>query len=431
LFFNLFLLLFPLLFCFPAEWFVPTPFGVLAPSDFLLPALILLLLPGALERRPHLIQPTQLGITFVAFLAWATLGVLLIMRYTPDARHLSYWMPFGLLKIGKFAEYGMFGFLLCRAVHTPERQRRFRLSLYVGSALLSVAVIKLFRPDLSVSSDGKNALSCMLAVLAVFWTGTYLKSESFWHRLSILSLLVLVCAAALFTRGRGGWFGGTAGLAYLLLKHGPPFHIRLRSVALATVIAAATLIIVARTPAVSELLLSTFRAREHAIAKTSEFGRHYGFDDGGRLRTWLHEVQKLPYAPVLGVGFFQRNPSSGLWSTGSHNFLLQIALETGLVGLALLLRILWRLWFGLRTIASHQTLIRSILITAFVLGMSGEYFYGTLVLLCFSTIIGLLLAEHASTLAHLARRLRPALDACHERLAPRRLAADPLCGVGR
>jgi len=55
-------------------------------------------------------------------------------------------------------------------------------------------------------------------------------------------------------------------------------------------------------------------------------------DDGGRFQTWDHEARKLDNAPIFGTGMWHRGGSSGLWTTGSHNYWLQMFLETGVVG---------------------------------------------------------------------------------------------------
>ncbi len=46
----------------------------------------------------------------------------------------------------------------------------------------------------------------------------------------------------------------------------------------------------------------------------------------------LHESAKFPKSPIFGTGFYHRGEKSGLWLTGSHNFWIQMFLETGLVG---------------------------------------------------------------------------------------------------
>jgi hypothetical protein len=113
-------------------------------------------------------------------------------------------------------------------------------------------------------------------------------------------------------------------------------------------------------------------------------------DDGARFSTWVHEAPKLVNAPILGTGFYHRGGTSGLWDSGSHNFFLQMFLETGVVGGILMMSLFALTWrqAGLRTTSLNKISVatRAALITAIVGGMSGEYFYGGVsVLVLFAT----------------------------------------------
>ncbi len=110
-----------------------------------------------------------------------------------------------------------------------------------------------------------------------------------------------------------------------------------------------------------------------------------GIDDGNRLYIWGVEASKFVYSPVLGTGFFHRGASSGLFSAGSHNFFLQIALETGGPGIIALLMIFARMWRqagGAAARAEGEDIpVRAALVAAIVGALSGEYFYGSTPLL--------------------------------------------------
>jgi hypothetical protein len=113
-------------------------------------------------------------------------------------------------------------------------------------------------------------------------------------------------------------------------------------------------------------------------------------DDGARFSTWVHEAPKLVNAPILGTGFYHRGGTSGLWDSGSHNFFLQMFLETGIVGGILMVSVFALTWrqAGLKTTSLNKISVatRAALITASVGGMSGEYFYGGVsVLVLFAT----------------------------------------------
>ena len=103
-------------------------------------------------------------------------------------------------------------------------------------------------------------------------------------------------------------------------------------------------------------------------------------DDGARVSTWTHEAPNLINAPVLGTGFYHRGGASGLWDSGSHNFFLQMFLETGVVGGILVISVFVLIWrqAGLTAVSRNKISVptRAALITAIMGGMSGEYYYG-------------------------------------------------------
>jgi hypothetical protein len=116
-----------------------------------------------------------------------------------------------------------------------------------------------------------------------------------------------------------------------------------------------------------------------------------GIDDGARVVSWTTGLRQFN-APVLGTGFFHRGGESGLDFTGSHNFFLQMFLETGIPGGVLMLIIFYRLW---RMAASRSTKLaglelpaKAALVAAMVGGSSGEYFYGGTMLLVLLGVCG-------------------------------------------
>jgi O-antigen ligase len=85
-------------------------------------------------------------------------------------------------------------------------------------------------------------------------------------------------------------------------------------------------------------------------------------------------------SPLLGTGFFHRGGESGIYATGSHNFFLQMFLETGLPGGILMLLIFLRMWkvsgSEIARDSGFTVPVRSALTAAIIGGMSGEYYYG-------------------------------------------------------
>jgi O-antigen ligase len=143
-------------------------------------------------------------------------------------------------------------------------------------------------------------------------------------------------------------------------------------------------------------------------------------DDGARIWTWQHEAPKFLAAPVMGTGFFHRGDLSGLWSSGSHNFFLQMFLETGIVGGGLVILVFACAWRQACCRVAMQNRVsvatRAALVTAITAGMSGEYFYGgtgVLVLFAVLALVGSLPSEpfvHLSDGSHFHPiRLRTAL----------------------
>ncbi len=104
-----------------------------------------------------------------------------------------------------------------------------------------------------------------------------------------------------------------------------------------------------------------------------------GIDDGSRPDAWLQGLDQF-HSPVSGTGFFHRGGDSGLVSTGSHNFFLQMFLETGILGGTLILALFYGMWLQAASpvarLANLEVPVKGALVAAFVGGLSGEYFYG-------------------------------------------------------
>src|SRR6185312_13580583 len=115
-----------------------------------------------------------------------------------------------------------------------------------------------------------------------------------------------------------------------------------------------------------------------------------GIDNGGRPDQWLAGISQF-HSPLFGTGFFHRGGASGIYPTGSHNFFLQLFLETGIPGGLMILYIFYLLWKQADSPSARAAGIalsaKASLIAAVICGMGGEYFYGgmgifTLFLIC-------------------------------------------------
>jgi O-antigen ligase len=164
------------------------------------------------------------------------------------------------------------------------------------------------------------------------------------------------------------------GLIWFLYRRG---FLKQRTLAITLVFAAAAVLAYQQVPVFRLDVDRTLNPDSSFLAKYD--AGVLGFDEGARLTTWAHEGAKLFEAPILGRGFFNRFPGSGLWWTGSHNFWLQMLLETGIPGGLAILAIMWILWRESRRIGVLP--VEVALLVAFVGGLGGEYFYGGMPLL--------------------------------------------------
>jgi O-antigen ligase len=214
-----------------------------------------------------------------------------------------------------------------------------------------------------------NAISVMAAILGTYLCGLWLrrKVENRWSRCLILVAIASLVVGSAVSQGRGGWVAGIAGMGYLCYRGGLRKH---------------ALLIITATP-VCFLLLYTFSpAFQQRVQFTFSQGEASSgpVDDGGRPENFAKGIEQFQLSPILGTGFFHRAGDTGLYPNGSHNFFLQMFLETGIPGGLLMLAIWWRLWCLAGSAASKRAgldiPVRAALVAAMVGGTSGEYFYG-------------------------------------------------------
>ena len=360
----------------------PTGFGTLELSDFLIgPFLILVALAGRRQGRLaiHRLTPLLLG-----FATWALFSTLLIRERYGYADHLA--VIAGVLKLGKLVLYGTAGVLTARALADEAQRRLFPWALLTAGIVVAFALLwvhdssESLRPTQAASGyKAENAVSVMMAMLLCYLGGLWAcgQGTARWRSLAGPGLALMVLGF-LLSRGRGGWVAALAGAAYLVYRRGLGPRLLVARAGAAVVIGAAY------------GTLPEFRAEvDRTIWPDQDALRWHqagvgGFDDGARLSTWAHELAALARSPLLGTGLFHRGGTSGLWVTGSHNFFLQMFLETGLVGGLLVLGVFWRMWRDAGSAPARavgqDAPVRSALVAAFVGGLTGEYFYGGMVL---------------------------------------------------
>jgi O-antigen ligase len=371
------------LFCFPLL-FVPnggfshrTTFGVLEVSDWLIAPFIVLLVmvPSAkYEQRVSKLIPI-----LWSFAAWALLSTLSIhfrYEYLDDVPILLG----SLLKLARLVLYVSAGILVARKLSDPKVRWEWLWSLLAALLMLSMGLLASSRgqgPQPTDALQGYKSYNVMivsLAILTSYIAGLWLENAGGrrWSQSAGIVIAVALCSVLISTslssHGRGGWLALAAGFGYILCKRDHAFK------TLAIIVVFGLLFLAGYET------LPNLRSLVDLTVSPSENGQSQSVDDGARISTWAHEAPKFVNAPLLGTGFYHRGGTTTLWDTGSHNFFLQMFLETGLVGGSLLLLAFALGWrqAGLTGTSRNRIGIptRAALITAIVGGMSGEYYYG-------------------------------------------------------
>jgi len=374
---RLWLFFFPLLFMPNAGFSHRTDFGVLEVCDWLIAPFIVLLMiaPSAkYEQRVAKLNPL-----LWSFLVWALLSTLSIhfrYEYLDDVPILIG----SCLKLARLVLFVMAGVLIARKLGDPKARGEWLWSLLAALLMLSMGLLansgdpNAQPTDVLEGYKSYNAIVVSVAILCSYIAGLWIDSGGSrrWRQCASVTIAFAVCSvfisSSLSSHGRGGWLAFAAGFGYILLK---------RTQTLKTLV---IIFIVGLVCITAYEILPNFRSVVDLTLSASDDATLQSVDDGSRISTWVHEGPKLVNAPLLGTGFYHRAGASGLWETGSHNFFLQMFLETGVVGGGLLILIFALTWrqAGLTAMSRNKISVstRAALITAIVGGMSGEYFYG-------------------------------------------------------
>ncbi|MGA9041178.1 MAG: O-antigen ligase family protein [Terriglobales bacterium] len=374
---RLWLFYFPLLFLPNFGFSKQTDFGVLEVSDWLIVPFIVLLVIAPSARYEQ--RVSKLDTYFWGFLAWALLSTLSIhfrYQYLDDVPILLG----SCLKLAKLALYVIAGAFVARKLLDPQVRGEWMWSLLAALLMLSIGLLVSSNDPGTEPTDALegyksyNAIIVSVAILCVYIAGLWIDSVGSrrWRQCASVTIIFAICSvfisSSLSSHGRGGWLALAAGFAYILWK---------RTQAIKTF---AIIFILGLASIAAYETLPNFQSLVDLTLSPSEDAQFESVDDGARVSTWIHEAPKLINAPVLGAGFYHRGGTSGLWETGSHNFFLQMFLETGIVGGILLISICVLIWRQAGLTATNRNKIsvatRAALITAIVGGMSGEYFYG-------------------------------------------------------
>ncbi len=374
---RLWLFYFPLLFIPNFGFSHQTSFGVLEVSDWLIAPFIVLLLitPSAkYEQRASKLSPLLWG-----FLLWALLSTLSIhfrYEYVDD-------VPIILgacLKLGKLVLYVVAGIFIAKKLSDPKVRAEWLWSLLAALVMLGIGLLASggdadAQPtDALAGYKSYNAIIVSIAILCSYITGLWIDNlgSRKWRHCAGLAIMFAVgsvlVSSSLSSHGRGGWLAFAAGFGYILWK-------RTRALKTLTIVFVLGLASIAAYET-----LPNFRSLVDLTLTPSQDTQLQSVDDGARVSTWVHEAPKFIDSPLFGTGFYHRGGVSGLWDTGSHNFFIQMFLETGIIGGILILLIFVVNWRQAGLMATNQNRIsvatRAALVTAIVGGMSGEYYYG-------------------------------------------------------
>jgi O-antigen ligase len=374
---RLWLFYFPLLFLPNVGFSHQTAFGLLEISDWLIVPFLILLLVAPSAKYTQ--QISRLNPLLWGFLAWTLLSTASIhfrYQYVDDVPIL---IGSGL-KLTRLVLYVGASVSISRRLSDPSARAEWLWSLLGALLMLSIGLLTSTGASGSQTSDALegyksyNSIVVSIALLCVYIAGLWIDNigSRRWNRCASVIVAVAICSvlvsSSLTTHGRGGWVAFVTGFGYILWS-------RTQNVKILAII---TIVGLASVTAYGTL--STFKSVVDLTFSPSELSTSLGVDDGDRVSTWLHEAPKLADAPLLGTGFYHRGGASSLWPTGSHNFFIQMFLETGVIGGGLVMFIFARTWrLAGRPLATQSRIAlatRAAITTAIVGGMSGEYYYG-------------------------------------------------------
>ena len=358
-----------------------TSVGILKSTDWIIvPYLLLLVLAGAGRSGKEETKPLTKILWF--FCGWALLATLTIpLRYSYGDDHI---VQVGIVKVGKFAMYGAAGIGTVRAVlGDPAVLPRFHWAILASLLLSGISAYLTTTTLLDLPNspeeagfrfEAMNGVSVQISIVMAFVLGEWVanRGTAAWRSLGV-GLLPIAVLGFFLTGGRGGWVGLLAALAYVLLKVG----MRPSFVVAGLVVAVVGTFAYVENDSFSRHVDITIKPE--LLDQETEFAQTVGFDDGNRFTIFVHESQQLLRSPVLGAGLFHRGGRSGLDSKGSHNFFLQMFLETGFIGGIAILMLFRRMWRIAGQGPAPDTVslgVRAALVAAMVGGNTGEYFYG-------------------------------------------------------
>ena len=370
-----------------------TSLGTLQIADYLIgPYLLLVVLAIWKNKHKDKLLSDQLTPLLLVFLWWIMIVTLLFpLRYSYLTNDKLF---FSLLKIGKLVLYATAGMLTIKALALDDFWAKFNWSLLTSGLIVGINLLlsrngfnQILVPNMIIERAYQdNVVSTLVTILIIYFLGLRLLNfgSRRWQRVSTLTLIVMTLGTFL-SDGRGGWVAAFIGLIYLL------YRLRLKRT-LMVIIIGLTLIFFAYTgfPSFQEQIERTFWPDRAYLAQYD--AGIAGIDDGVRLTLLRREGIKLQESPIFGRGFYHRAGLSGLSWWGSHNFFAQMFLETGIIGGFLVLGVFLSVWrqagSNIAQEAGVELPVKAAILSAFVAGLSGEYFYGGMALFTLLLVYG-------------------------------------------
>ncbi len=378
-----------------------TGVGALETSDFLIIPLflIVLCLPRKTVKNTY---AKYIIIPGLGFLMWCLLGTLSIyIMY--NIANTDKVVAFSLLKISKFALYSIAPLSLARRLVNQGIRDDFMWILATTGIILGASVLNetaLFTGTSAreklVAFKALNLISVSMAILITYLLAFLLSGGGSyrWRNYCKVALAVLGFGFT-FTDGRGGWVAAFVGLTYMFYHRGL-MRKRTLSLLIGTVIAGIVFFF---------LNIDFQREVTRTLFPEVQYGGKYNIlpiDDGNRFVELNAAFKNFSANLILGAGFYHRGLEVGLYRTSTHNFWVQMLFETGIIGFSLLITMFLRIWrqagSPIAIEQKYSLATRSMLVTSFVGGLSGDYFYGGLallsVMLCYAPLGSMSPTQH-------------------------------------
>ena len=258
--------------------------------------------------------------------------------------------------IGKVAQNILFFFVVAETLNTERRVKNLLYILFFSASVVGVdGIYQHFThkdfirhrpyydiPRIHASFANSNGLACYLQIVSFFvLVSLFIKLRFKLFKILFAALFVLLVICLVLTSSRGGLYAFISGILFM--------GIWIRAIMISFL--ALGIIIVSLS------YFSWFKQRPDG------FFAFLGGGDTDRRQMWYAARMMFKSSPWVGVGlgtfmFNFRKFTDGVYPQGvpyAHNCYLQIADETGIIGLAVFLSILVLFfWSGIKRINSGQ-----------------------------------------------------------------------------